>query len=103
MTIQEAFKSGRPIARKNSARHRGSHGTGFVDPEFLLTVLHITKEDIIADDWEIQEEKIQFTGSQLGGLFKRALLSKIKHEDEAEVIKNAILKELGFKDEKETN
>lgn len=65
MTIQEAFATNKPIARKNKASHRGSNKDGYVDPNYLLTVIHLTVEDILATDWEVEEEKFEITLNEL--------------------------------------
>jgi hypothetical protein len=76
MTIIEAIMSGKPIKRagkewwhaKSCNHEPGAHGTsmrGFFDPGFFLSVINLTKEDILADDWEVEEKKVEVTKSSL--------------------------------------
>lgn len=67
MTIQEAFATGKPLARENKYSHRGSNMDGYVHPQYLLTGIQLTIEDIIATDWvvQVQEEKFTFTRSEM--------------------------------------
>lgn len=64
MTLPQALRLSDYIRRKNKPSHVGSHGNGWVDIEILLgtsnretpfiylSSLCLTKEDILADDWE---------------------------------------------------
>jgi len=62
MTIIEALNQADFIRRKNCIRHCGVHGDGWVSISMLfserrgyeLDPLILTKEDILADDWEAQ-------------------------------------------------
>jgi hypothetical protein len=65
MNIIEAIKSGRALARRDNPKHRGSQGNGFVDPDFLIEYMRLTKEDILAEDWEIEDDEIKITKSEL--------------------------------------
>lgn len=66
MTIIEALKISDILRRKSSAKHRGSHGDGWVHVNVLLGApfksylfevpdclnFTLTKADLLADDWE---------------------------------------------------
>lgn len=80
MTIQEAINSGKPIRRKSDKF--------WIDYNFHQR-FYINVEEILADDWEIEEEKIEITRSQLNA----ALGSYVFH---ASIIEN-VSKALGFK------
>lgn len=67
MTIIEAIQSKLPIRRKdkgfsfiNEMNYGAmSHRTyiipnSWIDPEFFLAQMRLTKEDILADDWEVK-------------------------------------------------
>lgn len=63
MTIIEAIKSGQPFRRRGSAITYASLGPGIssvIRPMF-------TREELLADDWEIEEEKVTITRKQLIG------------------------------------
>jgi hypothetical protein len=66
MTLIAAIKSGRPF------RRRGKHDR-FSEPFgpgiFSLTV---TQEDILADDWEIQEPEVRITRTQFWAAYSEA-------------------------------
>ncbi len=67
MTLVEALKSGHAI-RRPIARHMGSHGDGWINPKFYISLLcgsHSINmislvwpqpEDVLADDWEVKLE-----------------------------------------------
>lgn len=71
MNIVEALRQSDIIRREGKASHVGSHGTGWVHVEMLLgqawasagfnridayNQLALTKDDLIADDWEARKE-----------------------------------------------
>lgn len=71
MNYVEAIRTGKPIARENSPKMRGSSGKGFVDPWMFLSCccnsagmfgsqchkIHLTKDDILAEDWIVKEDE----------------------------------------------
>ena len=65
MTLIEAIKSGRPFRRCEGHWH--SDGTSWVRTRALGGPAIDGKwlEDILADDWEIQEPKVEITRAQL--------------------------------------
>jgi hypothetical protein len=76
VTIVEAIKSGKPLRRRNktfsyvSGSGMGGYRTYITPgtpmaPEYLLEVIKLTKEDILADDWEVEEKKVEITKAQL--------------------------------------
>src|SRR6266853_2331181 len=67
MNFVEALKIKRPIRRIGKASHVGSDGLGWVDPDYLLTTFNsgfLTKEDILAEDWEVRSETIELSKEQ---------------------------------------
>lgn len=68
MTIIEALKISDAIRRKNNKLHSGSGGTGFVHIDVLLhdcsfkfcsicnMSFKLSKQDLIADDWEAKPD-----------------------------------------------
>lgn len=69
MNIIEAIRSGRPLRRKSLSDHCGSNGEGYVCPDLLLHSRlwpsALTVADILADNWEIQEKKVEVTRKQV--------------------------------------
>ena len=76
MTLSEALQSGDPI-RRPIPKHMGSHGDGYLDPEYVFNLLIcgqvpglfvsdlalmdmpirpilINKDDILANDWMVK-------------------------------------------------
>lgn len=68
MTLFEALKKGGPIKKQTTLAYE-NHSLGYsvlttyltpnswICPEFLLSVMHFTKEDLLADDWDAMGEK----------------------------------------------
>lgn len=67
MTLVEALKINKPL-RRPIAKHLGSAGIGYLDPEFVFHLLvcgqirentirpvMVNRDDILADDWEVKE------------------------------------------------
>jgi hypothetical protein len=81
MTIQEAMRSGRKI-RRNDPPYCVRHPFGFVEPSELYNsaatlnygtgLQFLTPDDILATDWEVEEEKIEITRSQLQKAFSKS-------------------------------
>jgi hypothetical protein len=78
MNFIEAIRTEKPLRRKGKPSHVGSSGTGWVDPWCFLgchsaaisaaygvkcPVPHLSLEDVLADDWEVQEKSIELTRS----------------------------------------
>jgi hypothetical protein len=88
VNLIDAIKSGRPIRRRGRsswpARDTG-FGTGYhicdpardqwLDPEYYLETMGC-KEDILADDWEIQEPSVTITRSQFWDAVGRSQVSQ---------------------------
>lgn len=77
MTIIEAIKSGMPFSRKG-------HNTLYLAKGDLYLAFQI--EDILAGDWEVEEEKIEITKSQLETICHKHSINWVD-----------LAKELGFK------
>lgn len=68
MTIIEAFKTGKPLTRKNRVFSYESTYTNismptthiipgtFIDPWFLLSTVDLSIEDILAKDWVVKKK-----------------------------------------------
>ena len=92
MNIVDAMKSGKTVKRK--PWNRFGHIEYF--DRFTFTNNHTTlleKEDVIADDWEIEEQKVEVTKNQI-----RDLLNKYWNNVDVQVGRELILKDLGFED-----
>ena len=65
MTLRKAIKTGLPIRRKGKKSWSikwdpflpASIIHGWVDPEFFLSVVHLTIEDVLAKDWQVKKAK----------------------------------------------
>lgn len=66
MNIIEALKTELPLRRKGKNFHYINHygyssssvfisSKTWISPEFLLTVIHLTKDDILATDWQVKK------------------------------------------------
>jgi hypothetical protein len=65
MTLFQALKKNKPIRLKGRTWNvpdtwRGIPpslilSTAFIEPEWFLSVIHLTKEDILSKDWEIKD------------------------------------------------
>lgn len=89
MTIIEAFKSGRKFKRKVMTRWLQVPP----DDRFGPSPNGYSVEDILADDWEIEEEKIELTSRQI----QKVLFNErfFLHHGSRTV---EVLKALGFKE-----
>lgn len=84
MTLIEAVRSGKPFRRKC-----WSQGYHVLD---IYKTIACSLEDILADDWEIQEEKIEITERQLRRIYQDVFGERPYSFDE-------FLKRLGFKND----
>lgn len=66
MNIQDALKTGLFLRRAL----RGTH-QGWIDPE--VNLLALSKEDLIANDWEVKEKKVAVTYSEILEVFAETL------------------------------
>ena len=69
MNIIKAFASGKPVRRKGKTFSYDSsdgysyyptthiHPDTFIDPQFLLSVVHLTEQDILANDWQVKKDE----------------------------------------------
>jgi hypothetical protein len=78
MTIIEAIKSGKAIGRKghsfyiHQCHSDKTAAHGLFEPTYFLDCVSLTKEDILADDWEIEEKKVEITRDQFIHAFAQA-------------------------------
>lgn len=93
MTLQEAIKSGLEFKRPGHAFWLNNNTDRYL--------CFYTREDVLADDWEIKEEKITITKSQLLKALDdscQLLSSSYQGAFYGKVSREAILKTLGFKE-----
>ena len=85
MSIVDAISSGRRIKRKHWTQYCENQETWF------------RREDILANDWEVEEHSVTVT---LGGLFEaynQALIdSKIKDTDQMDEVFNSMVRMMGL-------
>jgi hypothetical protein len=67
MTIIQAFKKNKPIRLKGRSFSTKNNNDmwytqsmqinpiTFIDPEYLLSCVYLTKEDILSKEWEVQD------------------------------------------------
>lgn len=83
MTIQEAIKSGKRVRRTSKlfcdpGQFGEIRGEGFEEAvvwqygEDSDSFMHLSPNDILADDWEVEEEKVEITRDLLKKAFKKA-------------------------------
>lgn len=73
MTLPEALKTGLPLARK--LFNPSNETPRFVSSEYLITTPGmLAKEDIIADDWFVQEKSITLTRTEFLEMFRDTLV-----------------------------
>jgi len=91
MNIIEAVKSGKPFRRRSASR---DERMWYKNPPRMIDNMSYTipVDDIIADDWEIQEEKIELTAEQIRKAFRKAGYATCTPRQDV------ILKQLGFKE-----
>jgi hypothetical protein len=89
MNLIEAVRSGKPFKRKIW------NNPSFY-PSFELAVNELSSSDILADDWEIQEEKIEITRKQLRLAYNKVFSSVSGIET---VCFKQLARELGFKND----
>lgn len=90
MTLIEALKSGRPFRQISYRQCPWFAAGGDLGYRY-------DKEQILADDWEIEEEKVTVTRSQVDKLVNVDLALYCKY-DEYYTFKKKILRGLGFTD-----
>lgn len=102
MNIIEAIKSGKRINRKNdSTTHINSKAIGDITLVFnrttqpVIETLGICVEDLLADDWEVEEEKIEVTKRQLKHVFENTAFALF--DDDKTKAFDYFAKKLGFK------
>lgn len=86
MNIIDAVKSGNPFRRKSKIIHASAW-------DCTSPNLNLSPADILADDWEVKEKKIEVTESQLDGILYNVLDEK-NPDDKAAI--RAIKSMLGF-------
>lgn len=96
LTIQEAIQSGLPFKRENSNSYIFVHTVTSAlfcenGNDFLLS-----KEDLLAQDWQIKPPEVTITREKLVDTYEKAYLSAYPiGTPDQKVIKN-IIKELGL-------
>lgn len=80
MNLVEALRTGLPLTRPNhtfGGRHDHTCSTaytGMFDPDYFLSIVELCKEDILAEDWEVQKPQIPATADDL----RMALIPELK-------------------------
>lgn len=111
MNIIEAILTGRPIRRLNKDRWASRAPIsfantieGYFNPDYFLSTYQLTKEDILANDWEVEEERVEITKSQLVEMYQLGLSHGYGMPDPNYTLDNrrlteyiSKLAELGFK------
>lgn len=98
MNIIEAIKSGKPFKRKHWGKYfiiiNDLIVTETENREQVHERLQPYSENLLADDWEIQEKTITMTESQFDEAWEKFLENTLGEGREANL--EAIKKELGF-------
>lgn len=72
MTLQEAIKSGKPFKRKSGKEmdYLIINKEGYVSIfKYQFDRISLSKEDILATDWEIEEERISLSAAEIRAAF----------------------------------
>lgn len=105
MNLIEAIKSGkrfkRPKFEHPSLRDENKYPDGWVTPNHFNYIF--AREDVLADDWEIEEEKIEITCNQLSKAWDKTIANYNLQYDDIKCSDlsgrfNRFKKELGFKE-----
>lgn len=87
MTLPEALKTGKTqVRRKNHPHYCGSDGTGYVDIHHLVgccgslsrlagydcAKIHLSVQDLKADDWEVMTPSVTITRAQLENAWNKS-------------------------------
>lgn len=101
MTLQEAIKSGKRFKRAGG-EYFYSNGKYLLDMEDI-NALHgtLNLEDILADDWEIEEEKLELTAGQIREVLMESRLHVqrfLSPDSSVRLDIDTIIKRLGFKE-----
>jgi len=83
MNLIDAIKSGKPIRRRyrQFSYTTGSYISGtthihpeaWLDPTWFLSTVHLTADDITADDWETKQEPVLITRDQFWNAYRTFL------------------------------
>lgn len=79
MNLIDAVKSGRPFRR--ACEHRSTDWNIVTDRGYVGTV-SLSPADILADDWEIQEPKVEITRKEFDQAWMEVLLKLPMDEDQ---------------------
>lgn len=70
MNLHEALKTGKNIRRTGRSTWSAPHGNSYITdplqghwmaPDFYLDRVGVDKEDLLAEDWEVQEKEVKIT------------------------------------------
>lgn len=90
MNLLEALQSGKPFKRPNWDDYYKIHQNGLVGVSNNCSLAIYYLADLISDDYEIKENKIELTKSQFIKVFK-------EYYPNYDAVANAMATELGFK------
>ncbi len=96
MNIVAALRTNRPLRRPNKASHTGSHGDGFVDPLYLVASHGLSMDDLLADDWEVEEDRVEITWLTVLVALQKSTFPHYKWTPAMNL--DVLKKELGFGD-----
>lgn len=91
MNIIEAVQSGKMFRRKHSSQWYAPFDPA-INPPQMLAFYH---SDLLLDDWEVEEEKIEVTKRQLKHVFENTAFSLF--DDDKTKAFDYFAKKLGFK------
>lgn len=97
MNIIEGIESGCPFKRKGASSYWYSDGRYIRSLESKL-IIEPDVEDIIANDYELAEKRIEITESMLEKAFETFRMDFCHKSDACDKVLKFIKKELGFKD-----
>ena len=88
MTLKEALESGKRFRRKGEINREPSNGS---------MCFHIP--DILATDWEVEEERISLSAAEIREACKNSYLhtQASNYTTDLTILANQVIKKLGFK------
>lgn len=101
MNIIEAIKSGKRFKRKHASKWHDFKNGGiyYTDIDGDYVNLHnLRVNEVLADDWEIEEKRVGVSAKDLNTLFFQYRLWQRKDDSDTHQVQEFLLKELGLED-----
>lgn len=98
MKLEEAIKSGKPFRRLDCDSYIECDSYGmFSWSNGFMGIVRLDKEDVLADDWEIEEEKLELTKEEIKEAYIITNLELYGQRIDTNTFYKAFIEKLGFK------